>query len=419
MYDNSAQMYSATNQIETVYGVARVYLRENKDDLPYKKTTLAKDKLIEVLEEYGLPLGFVPKTSLGQNIQLIVDKTQDGIDGYIKLSGGNLSKMQLAELTRRIGFYAKNINDTIEIKIPLDEMYSDIVNKKETGENVGFLSELDLNDNSIDKIGILFARNGEFETAQFNTLVLYGVESGKNEKNKISDLYTNKTVFQSSDGGSALSVSRGDLNVSGATLRTIARFGTAGSFESNYASVYEFSMSEGRSGFVGPGNWLVRGSVKSDNFTFSTERLDIGAYIDASRGQDVYIDPDSYEYNAKSGVDVKNIYAANITLRDQTSYGLLNGQSGAAIIDIRPSGTSVLPDAYVDTVDNDSFEIIADAKDVDGKTVNCKEVISSLDSVYNSKSLAQNLICQYVFWQRLENRIDIKNCLLSGRDDCM
>ena len=66
-----------------------------------------------------------------------------------------------------------------------------------------------------------------------------------------------------------------------------------------------------------------------------------------------------------------------------------------------------------------TFEIIADAKDVDGKTVNCKEVISSLDSVYNSKSLAQNLICQYVFWQRLENRIDIKNCLLSGRDDCM
>ena len=419
VYDNSAQMYSATNQIETVYGVARVYLRENKDNLPYKKTVLSKDKLVDVLEEYGLPLGFIPKTSLGQDIKLIIDKTQDGINGYVKLSGGNLSKMKLSELTRRIGFYAKVVGNSIEVSIPLDEMYSDIVNKKETGENVGFLSELDLNDNSIDKIGVLFARNGDFETAQFNTLVLYGVESGKNEKNKISDLYTNKTVFQSADGGSALSISRGDLNVSDVSLRTIARFGTAGSFESNYASVYEFSMSEGRSGFVGPGNWLVRGSVKADNFTFSTERLDIGAYIDASRGQDVYIDPDSYEYNSKSGVDVKNIYAANITLRDQTSYGLLNGQSGAAIIDIRPAGTSVLPDVYVDTVNNDSFEIIEDPKDTSGKTVSCKDIINSLDGNYNNKSLAQNLICQYVFWQRLENRIDIKNCLLSGRDDCM
>ena len=201
MYDSAAQMYSATNQIETVYGVARVYLRENKDDLPYKKTVLSKDKLIDVLEQYGLPFGFIPKTSLNQDIYLIVDKSPDGLKGYLKLSGGNLSKMKLAELTRRIGFYAKIVDNSIEVMIPLDEMYSDIVSKKESGENVGFLSELDLNDNSIDKVGILFARNGEFETAQFNSLVLYGVESGKNEKNKISDLYTNKTVFQSADGG--------------------------------------------------------------------------------------------------------------------------------------------------------------------------------------------------------------------------
>lgn len=419
LYDNAAQMYAATNQIESVYGAARVYLREKKDDLPYKKTILAKDKLVDVLEEYGLPIGFIPKTTLNQDIQLIIDKNEDGINGYIKLIGGNLTKMKLAELTRRIGFYAKLVDDSIEITIPLDEMYSDIVSKKETGENVGFLSELDLNDNSIEKIGILFARNAEFETAQFNSLVLYGVETGKNEKNKISDLYTNKTIFQSVDGESALSVSRGDFNVGSASLRTIARFGTAGGFESNYASVYEFSMAEGKTGFNGPFNWTVRGSVKADNFTFTTERLDIGAYIDASRGQDVYIDPDSYEYSSKSGIDVKNIYAANITLRDQTSYGLLNGQSGATIIDVRPAGTSVLPDVYVDSINNDSFEIIADPKDLDGKTVSCKEIITALNGNYNSKSLAQNLICQYVFWQRLENRIDIKNCLLSGRNDCM
>ena len=298
-------------------------------------------------------------------------------------------------------------------------MYSDIVSKKETGENVGFLSELDLNENNIDKIGVLYARNGEFETSQFNTLVLYGVEANRNDKNKISDLFTNRTVFQSADGGSALALSRGDLSVNSVTVRTISRFGSAGSFESDVAAVYDFAMAEGKIGFTGPADWLVRGSVKADNFTFTTERLDVGAYINASRGQDVYVDPKSLEYNSKSGIDVKNVSAANITLRDQTSYGLLNGQSGVVIIDIRPAGTSVLPDVYVDTISNESFDIIADAKDIDGKTVSCKDIIAGLDGVYNNKSLAQNLICQYVFWQRLEKRIDIKQCLMSGRSDCM
>lgn len=418
-YDNAAQMFAATNQIENVYTAARIYLREEKDNLPYKKEELSKDKLVDVLENYGLPLGFVPETSLKQDISLVIDKNENGTSGYLKISGGKLSKSQLAELTRRVGFYANLVDNVIEVSIPLDEMYSDIVSKKETGENVGFLSELDLNENSIDKVGVLYARNGEFETAQFNTLVLYGVEANRNDKNKISDLYTNRTVFQSADGGSALAMSRGDLSVNSVTVRTIARFGTAGAFESDVAAVYDFAMAEGKTGFTGPADWLVRGSVKADNFNFTTERLDVGAYINASRGQDVYVDPDSLEYNSKSGIDVKNVSAANITLRDQTSYGLLNGQSGVVIIDIRPAGTSVLPDVYVDTISNESFDIIADAKDVDGKIVSCKDIIAGLDGVYNNKSLAQNLICQYVFWQRLEARIDLKQCLMSGRSDCM
>jgi hypothetical protein len=192
-----------------------------------------------------------------------------------------------------------------------------------------------------------------------------------------------------------------------------------GGFESNVASVYEFSMAEGKTGFVGPSDWLIRGSVTSDNFSFITDRLDIGAYLDASRGQDVYIDSNTLQYNSKMGVNVKNIYAANISLRDQTSYGLLNGLTGPLLIDIRPAGTSVLPDVNVDTINNDFFKIIADPKDTDGKTISCRDVISELKGTYNSKSLAQNIICQYVFWQRLESRINIKQCLNEGRNDCM
>jgi replication initiation and membrane attachment protein DnaB len=89
------------------------------------------------------------------------------------------------------------------------------------------------------------------------------------------------------------------------------------------------------------------------------------------------------------------------------------------LIDVRPAGTSLLPDAYVDGINNDSFEIIADPKDITGKKISCKDIINQMDVAYNSKSLVQNIICQYVFWQRLEARIDIKQCLKSGRSDCM
>ena len=417
--DTAAQMYAATEQIESAYGAARVYLYEEKDNLPYKKQELSGEDFVSVLENYGLPLGYQPKTYFNQNISLVIDKNEEGVFAFINISGGKLSKVQLAELSRRIGFYAHVNGNNIEVDIPLDIKYSDIVSKKETDEQVGFLSELDMGDKSIDKIGVLFARNGAFESAQFTTLSLYGVEENKKSKNKISDLYANKAVFQSADGSAALSLSRGKINTGSASLRTISRFGTTGGFESNTASVYDFSMTEGRTGFDGPSDWIVRGSVLADNFSFTVDRLDIGSYLDASRGQDVYIDPEKLAYVTNKGIDVKNIYAANISLRDQTSYGLLNGQSGVLLVDIRPAGTSLLPDVLVEGINNDSFEIIADPKDTSGKIISCKDIIGQMDVQYNSKSLAQNIICQYVFWQRLETRINIKQCLQSGRDDCM
>lgn len=417
--DFAAQMYTASEQIETAYNAARIYLREEKKNFPYKIQELSGNVFVDTLEHYGLPLGFVPETGFKQKLSLVIDKNQYGIRSYVKVSGGNLSKIQTAELARRIGFYATVVGNDIEVTIPIDNVYSDIVSKKETDENVGFLTELDMDNNSIDKAGVVFARNGVFESAQFNTLVLYGVENKSRNKNKISDMFANRTVFQSADGGAALSVGRGELNVSDLSLRTISKYGTAGGFESNSASVYDFSMAEGKTGFVGPSDWQVHGALRADNFSFTTDRLDIGTYFDASRGQDVYIDSKSLTYSTKMGVDVKNIYAANISLRDQTSYGLLNGQSGALLIDIRPAGTSLLPDVYVDTINNDSFEIIAKAKDTDGKTVSCREIITGLGETYNSKSLTQNIICQYVFWQRLEARINIKQCMEDGRNDCL
>ena len=320
--DMAAQMYAATEQIETAYGAARIFLREERNNLPYKKQELSHDKFVRVLEYYGLPLGFVPKTHFNQNISLVIEKNENGVYGFLNITGGNLSKVQLAELARRIGFYASINGDNIEVDIPFDVKYTDIVSKTETDENVGFLSELDMADNNIDGIEVLFARNGEFESAQFNTLALFGVEQNKKDKNKISDLYANKTIFQTADGGSAFALSKGDINTESASLRTVSRFGTAGGFESNVASVYEFSMTEGRTSFSGPGKWSVHGSIRADNFSFTVDRLDIDSFLDVSRGQDVFVNANSYQYSTKTGVDVKNIYASNISLRDQTSNAL-------------------------------------------------------------------------------------------------
>ena len=133
--DVAAQMYGASEQIETAYGAARIYLREEKDNLPYKKQELSKDKFVDVLENYGLPLGFIPQTKFNQNISLIIDKNEDGLYGFINVTSGNLSRVQLAELARRIGFYAKINGNNIEVDIPLDTIYSDVVSKKETDEN--------------------------------------------------------------------------------------------------------------------------------------------------------------------------------------------------------------------------------------------------------------------------------------------
>ena len=79
----------------------------------------------------------------------------------------------------------------------------------------------------------------------------------------------------------------------------------------------------------------------------------------------------------------------------------------------------MLPDVLVDSINNDNFKILKNPDTDNGDTITCKDIIIDFGGVYNSKSLAQNLICQYVFWQRLEHRIKIKQCLMAGGGDCI
>ena len=418
--DTDARMYSATRQVDIAQTAARIFIRENARDIPYETTVVSGDDFVDLLEPYGLPLGFVPRTALGQDIALVLHKTPSAVSAYLQLSGGNLSGVQRAELVRRIGFYAADADDAINVGIELSDIYSDVVRRNEPNLDAsGFLSDLDMGGFVLDDAGNLFSVRGEFDSAQFDTLSVSGVESGKKMRNDIKNISTSKAVFQSKTGGSALTLTRGTLYADSVDVKTISMFGDAGNFTVTDTSVYELSMTAGRTAFTGGGQWDVRGNVVTSNINFTAERLDISSHLNTTRGQDVFIDSDTLTYNNKSGIEVGTLYASNVTLRDQTSSALNDGASGTVIIDIRPGGTTMLPDVWVSNINNDAFQIISDPASDDGDLVDCKSIISEYDGVYNKQSLSQYLICQYVYWQRLEKRIDIKSCLMAGRSDCI
>lgn len=415
-----AQMYATTRQINNASTAARIFIRENARLISYGQTRIAGDDFADVLEPYGLPLGFVPRTALGQDIILVIDKTPTDISAYLDITGNDLSEISLAELVRRVGFYASPINGGVRVGIVLTDDYSDIVRRNETNlDNSGFLTDIDMGGFVFAGGGNVFASRGEFTSGQFTTLSVSGTESGRKLQNDIKNISATKTVFQSRTGEAALALTRGTLLLGSLDARTVSKFGDTGNFEANSAAIYDFSMTAGRTAFTGPAEWNIHGNVASNKINLSVERLDIDSYLNVTRGQDVFVDYDTLEYSTKSGIEAGTVYASNITVRDQTSQGLSGGSGGATILDIRPAGASLLPDVLVDTINNDKFAILKTPAADNGDTITCKDIIIDFGGIYNAKSLAQNLICQYVFWQRLEHRIKIKECLMAGGSDCI
>lgn len=421
--DISAQMYATTRQVDVAKTAAKIYIQENADSLPYNQVVLSGDKFSDTLEPYGLPLGFVARTAMGQDISLVINKDMEEISAFLRLSGGMLNTMQRAELARRIGFYAVyNVNDPdgdIDIGIQLGDTYSDVVKRNEKNSDyAGFLTDLDMGGFRFDNAANILGARAAFDTSEITTLSIVGNEAGRKERNNIKLINANKVVFQTGSGDSALSLTRGTLTADSLVARTISRFGDTGNLTAVDAAFDGFDMTAGRTGFTGPDKWNVGGSVITSRISFSLERLEVSSFVNATRGQDVFVDADTLSYSTASGIETNNIYSSHITLRDQTSDSLSRGGSGAVILDIRPAGASVLPDALVDTINNGSFAILANPTKDDESTVKCESIIQNLGSIYNQKSLAQYIICQYVFWQRLEHRINIKQCLIGGGSDC-
>lgn len=415
-----SKMSTAVQQIETAQTAAKIFIRENSKNINYNTTIVSGNDFADMLEPYGLPLGFVPKTPLGQDIALVIQKSPSEITAYLELSGGKLSSLERAELARRIGFYAVSTDGGINVGIELGDMYSDVVRRNEPNiDNSGFLSDLDMGGFELENGGSLFSINGLFDSAYFNTFSITGIESGRKLRNKIGQINTNKSIFQSITGESALSINRGTLFADSLNTKTISMYGDTGNLIAEDVSIYELSMTAGHTSFSGPSDWIVHGNVKTTNINLSVERLDISSFLNATRGQEVYIDDQALTYNSKSGIETNIIYTSNITVRDQTSNALSGGKSGAIILDIRPAGTTMLPDAYVSGINNDEFKILEKPLDDTTTFIDCKEIIDRYEGVYSKMSLSQYLICQYIYWQRLEKRIDAMQCLRLGKDGCI
>ena len=221
--ESDALLYATTRQVDNAITAARIFIRENANKLPYERTVISGDSFADILEPYGLPLGFTPQTALGQDISLIINKDVESVSAYLELKGGRMNALKRAELVRRIGYYAADAGDgDIHIGIALDNVYSDIVRRNETDVDAGaFLVDLDMGTFALSDGGHIAMRRGEFDGAEIGLLTINGIESGRKVRNNISVMVADKTIFQSQNGESALS--REKVRVINATDKITSR----------------------------------------------------------------------------------------------------------------------------------------------------------------------------------------------------
>ena len=440
-------MSVAAQHINSAARAAREFARFSKDNIKYGAASFADEQFSDLLEPFGLPLGFIPRTNQGQKISLTVAKNdRDEVLTLIVVRGGNLSAPRKKELMARIGPNAadsgkdgilrgiggweKNLNDfkikprpdALYVLAPADDDFSELIRRNAPDpERNRFHTDLDMGGFAIKGASFFSAKNAELDFADFGALAISGSSVDRRFKNKIEVLSVGRATFGSRDGDGALNVSRGDLSAKLVSANSIFRYGALGNIEAGSASLNSLSMAAGRVGFTGSYDWDVGGDVILNNVSLNTERLEISGFINASRGQDVFIDQYELAYSAKSGIEARTVSAAYLTLRDQISSSLAIGGTGAIILDIRPADVSVLPDVLLDTINNDEIRILKNPESDDDSTIGCRDIIPGLPGMppYNQKSVAQNIVCQYIFWQRLERRINIKQCLLEGKGKCI
>jgi len=437
--DMQARLYSVTGQVETLHTAARIYLRENKDALEIGEKNLSGDDLV-FLEEYGLPMGFVPKTIFGQEMSLYINKTgADSISAHIKLSADSgLKRVDLVELTRMIGFYGTaNADGSIQIDIPIDEIYSDIVLRNERDETVGFMVDLDMDNNEIDGINFLGAVNGSFSDAVFSSLFVTGAESTdcravryawqSGTETRINDIkqltVRGTSTFQTPTVcvSSALSLSgSGTVNVGNDVLVfKIDANPSAPNFTALNANTDLFSSSS----FAGPTSWEIDKSLLGTNVVFDAATEVKGSTIYGAKHNN------AYELNKTKAVGIvtDELIADVIVFQDELAETAeasvrTNMNTHKQEVKIELAGTSVLPDLFINDegieINSNKIYVITNPQYINASPDNPYSVASCGDILgrgdFYSSSLSVNIVCQYLFWDRMDRLLNYKLCVKEG-----
>lgn len=373
-YDERVKLSIVSEQIRTFYDVSKIYINESINSLPIGITKFSKDNLNDLLEPYGLPLGFNTKTVLDQEISLVIHNTNENLFVYLLLTGGQLTKLEKALLVKKLGYQIKENKNALEIYVSLEEgEKSDFIKRNETKDDY-FLTNLNMGNFNINNVNSLGTLNFIGTTVKSKFIFVL------NDNNNISNLESNKVYITNRD----FLIKKTDLEVDSLNTDTIGKYNSNININVNTSNMYNLKINNNI--FMLPYNLNI-----DDNFFSKRVNFDINVL---SIKSNLYTE----EINAKEMITNYIKYKDNIN--------------------INLSGITILPDILITNINNDNFKIIDNEFSKDTRFVKCKDIINKLNVKYNNQSLSQYLICYYVLLNRLSKRIDIKKCLMAGLSDC-
>jgi len=462
--DRDAKMYAAKQLVETAHTVARIYIRENKDNITYDNDIIFSDRskpdgtcphtlmsdekhYFCELEPYGLPIGFNPKTALGQDISLVINKErlEDNtytIDAFVNMSGGNLSEVELKQLARMIGFYAHEDSEekTIRVHVPFDiwdtEYYSVLVRRDEPDpENAQFDVELNMGNNNITSV-----ENIDATSMDANNTVI-GKSSNNNGSLNINIATDSASSFATKikvgswsvddslyfyDGGSilgtmsdsalVLNISSGEtVKITGSTVT--GTIGENGASVGNVSNETKIANNFTFSGAFSAKDWNIEKTTIATPVSFSAPNEHETLTVDASSAI-------SISGNMSCATTGSSDREHGVTAESVVSNRIYHPADsvGRPGIDLQPMSTTNIQDIYVkDSID--AYQIFTDPfKKLEQTTVNGCLTISngeysgalagllSTDALkkIDMHSLLAHIICQYIFWERLERKMNYK-----------
>lgn len=430
--DMSAKMHSVTQQVEYVYNAATNYLRENKNDLNYGQTEYADDVLVNVLQHYGLPLGFRNETIFGQTMSLVINKKEDYIGAEIRIQGGKLSDVQTAELIRRLDLFARDEGSgNISVFVPVDSSvtaYTDIVLKEELEDGV-FLSDLNMQGYNIYGLGGLgseftddYINNGTngadvgvFDSGEFKKITVFGSDQKYNRFRSFNNMTGSTEVYN------FLSITGSDVQI-GSNMKVNYISASASASEKFLPSLTTTSLQAGNFimiadsvNFNAPTTWTeIKNNFVAKDYTLKVKPDDNSGLLKVN--SDIIVikkDPSTETVNKNGIIEVDNLVAENIIVGQSTVKQLKEGKQTNIKIQISPAGTSWFKDIYTNKIggkdmDNDNMYFIQNPSG-NATLVNCSEAFSEKGVPFEIHSLAQHIICQYIYWYTLEYRLRIKN----------